>query len=802
MQNAVSKFDRKFHGEQALAALRSHAFEDLFLKILGWQKCEPRRTVTTRAFKQAYRCRCIAERNGTTVWQIKVNRSVRLSLKIRKRLYAKLHKSDPYPLLIFCDRNHHRSLWHWLQPLGNTEGQTDVHQSLVHIPQQPDCQWIPRLRRLREFEQGPVTLLPGWDAETAALSTGYQAQLTQLAGAIQGIGSERDRIAYATLLLSRLIAIFQLQKQELLNQGDPWYLHNKLGQCQQMGSNQYFSTVVQRLFRQGLSLPARERSVEVQQCLGDVPFIGNLFDLHPLEQRYPQVQIPDEPFEAVLVWFGEPTWERVWNPWGSATVGALLEQQIASPQAQTPPSIVAECATAIDRYAMRQLGMRSQEGITLNDLLFEGETDVCRRLIQDILPQVTVLDPACGTGTFLVAALQRLTDIYCSVVGHLERMQDAQLQIWLSGLEADYPSKLQGIGRRLLRSALYGVDRLPAAVETTRLQLLMTVAATAQSPEEITSLPGLDFNILIGNSLVGLIRVDEASFDRGRGKQADVLQGNLLQPLVADSYRTILAEKNVSLEHYRAQTSLLQEHAGVPAYAQQEFLRQSIRKLDRQAQGKLNQLLLQEFSQKLGIQYRETQLTDRPQRRLVTLEDLDILIPFHWGYAFNTVLEDGGFSVILSAPPWGRYRPTVEEFFQQFSDIAQSYSMEQVKTTKQALIEADPELAEAWLFYQSQFAFVTEYFQRSEQYGHQGETKAQPRLDWLFAERCWHLLASQGRCALVMPNAIDTEPKADVLKHWLQKVGRLKLQPISQGQRAGVPFDLAWIRKTGKRPGG
>ncbi|MEO0540351.1 MAG: hypothetical protein AAFZ80_05735 [Cyanobacteria bacterium P01_A01_bin.105] len=797
MQSAVQEFD----GEQALAALRSHAFEDLFLKFLNWQKPDPKRTVTTRVFKQAYRCRCIAQRQGTTVWQIKVNRSVRLSLKIRKRLYAKLHKSEPYPLLIFCDRPRHRSLWHWQQPLG--EG--DVPQSLVHIPGQPDSQWRPRLHQLWEdgpdaSGQGVITLLPVWGAQVDDLGTTFQQQIHQLSSAIQGIDIERDRIDYATLLLARLMVVFLLQKQGLLDRGDLWYLHNKLGQCQQWGQDQYFATILQRLFHQGLSLPPPERSPQAQQYLGEVPFVGNLFDLHPLEQRYPQATIPDGPFESVLVWLGEPAWEKAWNPWRSAAVGRLLAQPMTSPEGAIMPGAVAESATTIDRYVMRQLGLRSQEGITLNDLLFEGETETCRRLIQDILPQVTVLDPACGVGTFLVAALQRLIDIYCSVVGHLEQVQDAQLQIWLTGLEADYPSKIQGIGRRLLRNALYGVDRLPAAVEATRLQLLMTVMATAQSPAEVMALPGLDFNILTGNSLIGLVRVDEASFDRGRGKQADVLQGNLLQPLVADSYRTILTEKNVSLEHYRAQNSLLQENADIPAYARQEFLRQSMRQLDRQAQTKLNQLLLQEFSQKLGIHYKETQLTDRPQRRLVTLEDLDVLMPFHWGYAFNPIIERGGFSVILSAPPWGGYRPTVEEFFQQFRDIAQTYSVEQMQTTKQALIEADPELAQAWLFYQSQFAFVADYFHRSDQYRHQGEGRTQPRLDWLFAERCWRLLAPQGRCTLAMPRTIDTEVRAETLKNWLLKAGRLKFQPLPPTQKSGPLFTLFWVKKPGRKP--
>jgi len=61
---------------------------------------------------------------------------------------------------------------------------------------------------------------------------------------------------------------------------------------------------------------------------------------------------------------------------------------------------------------------------------------------------------------------------------------------------------------------------------------------------DLEPLPNINFNIMAGNSLIGLIRVDDKSFDTAGN--LDILQG-----LVASDYQAILAEKNRSIELYK-----------------------------------------------------------------------------------------------------------------------------------------------------------------------------------------------------------------------------------------------------------
>ncbi|MEO1401648.1 MAG: hypothetical protein AAFV72_10435 [Cyanobacteria bacterium J06635_1] len=777
-----------FDSQRAQDLLQALKLGDLFVSALGWSPPQGIGAIATQFLKQPYRCRCLAQRGDTTVWEIKISRKGKLTPQIRGRLYQTIAKQYPSPLLIFTEASRTRSLWHWQQRLG----EQSVAQCVVFIAGQPAKFWQSRLEKIWAYAPGAegISLLPDWPVagQMADLTTTFGQQVQLLYEAIDGISHGADRWRYAGLLLTRLIFVFGLQRQGLLNEGDIWYLHTLFGQSQQRGRDLFFRQVLQPLFSQGFALPEPERPLRIVKMVGKLPFIGSLFE-NPFELQYPDVGISDAPFESILVWFGEPIWEWMLDPWRSAALSAVFEQQVFSQTGRGYPShplLVAQCCDrTLAQYILQQLGtVASPEQAALPDRLFQADLGLCRQLIQAVLPQLHVLDPACGSGTFLLASLQWLVELYSVLIGHLQHIQDAQLGIWLSALSAEQPSHLQGIYRRLLQNTLYGVDRSAAAIDIAQLQLMGNLCASATTPADLEALPALDFNLLTGNSLVGLIRVDEQGFDRikVRGKGAaqapDALQGNLLQPLAADSYRTILAEKNITLEHYKSQTSLLEELQGIPQYAQMAFLRDSLNQLNRKAQFKLNALLLNQFTQKLGIQYRETQLTERPRRRLLRTEDLELLQPFHWGYFFAPLIKQyGGFSVIISAPPWGAFRPTPEEFFTHFQDMRQGDDSPPFKTSKQALLDEDPELAEAWLFYQSQYGFVSDYFNRTEQYAHQrlpGQ-RSSLRLDWLFAEQCFNLLRPQGLCALVMPPDLALSDKGVVLRGLLDQGGQFQV---------------------------
>ncbi|MBE9077258.1 hypothetical protein IQ241_08110 [Romeria aff. gracilis LEGE 07310] len=734
--------------------LRSRRLDVLFSQVLGWAQPPSQRW---RKHSPSIRYRSLASRAGATVWQVEVKDS--LSAAVQRQVYETLASAQS--LLIFTHPEHYRSLWYWQifeQP-----------HSLLYVPGQPADLWQPRLEQLTTAES--LTLA----VETAPRYAEFKLHLQAFSEGTSGMSNEADRQGYAAVLLKRLIFVQILQRQGLLDR-DRWYLQNKLGQIQQRGTDRFFIDGWQKLLRQGFSLPPPERPPVFRAALGEVPYLGHLFGPHRLERQYPEIAVCDRPFEAALVWLSGDGAAPLLNPWGSPALGQVLAWHWAEKTdgvATLTEQAELGCDRVLTPWLLQQLGLPSTAD--LNGQLFDGDAGLCRRLIQEILPLLRALDPACGSGMFLLALHQRLTELYCALIGCIHETQDSQLLIWLKGLQAEHPELIQAIQRRVLRQNLYGVDLRAEAVETAQLQLLARLVATARSPQSVEPLPSLDFNILIGNSLVGLIRVDPAGFDRIVGS-GTALQGNLLQPLAADSYRAILAEKNISLEHYQGQTRLLVELHEIPQYAQLEFLRDHISRLDRTAQDKLNQLLLNQFSQTLGIQYRETQLTDRPQRRLLTQEDLEIFYPLHWGYHFHQILEQhGGFDIILSALPNDRVKPTTEEFFQHFRDLGQDkgLSPESFKTSKQALLRADPELSQAWLFYQSQFSFITDYFYRAEQYAHQSpevngrRVRNQLRLDWLLVEQTFNLLRPGGRSGLWGADALQAHEKAETLRSHL-----------------------------------
>lgn len=111
-----------------------------------------------------------------------------------------------------------------------------------------------------------------------------------------------------------------------------------------------------------------------------------------------------------------------------------------------------------------------------------------------------IVDPACGSGSFLIAAYQYLIDwhrdYYSGRVNlakeHLEATPDGSLRLKTA------------TRRKILTNNLYGVDIDAQAVEVTKLSLLLKVIE-GQSQMELNIgriLPDLDSNIACGNSLI------------------------------------------------------------------------------------------------------------------------------------------------------------------------------------------------------------------------------------------------------------------------------------------------------------
>jgi len=283
-------------------------------------------------------------------------------------------------------------------------------------------------------------------------------------------------------------------------------------------------------------------------------------------------------------------------------------------------------------------------------------------------------------------------------------------------------------------------------------------------------LPNVDFNIMAGNSLVGLIHVDEEQFEQSQSNGGKSGQKSFLGSQIASEYRDVLADKNRSIELYREHAFKLEDDEAGAQSDRLLMLRDAIEKVRRESYAKLNWILLGDFGD-LGIKYEEATWDaakgkpGKRKKRPLTQEDIEALHPFHWGFEFDEILNTrGGFDAIITNPPWEIFKPNGKEFFEDHSAIVSKKNMTIHQFEKErARLLKDAEVRAAWLDYLSSFPYQSSYFRLARQYRNQISTingkKAGTDINFykLFLEQCINLLRDGGRCGIITPGGIYTD---------------------------------------------
>ena len=425
------------------------------------------------------------------------------------------------------------------------------------------------------------------------------------------------------------------------------------------------------------------------------------------------------------------------------------------------------CEQTIHRLVLEQINTpgipgldRSRNFESVPDLLVGLDANLCSHLLFDVLPKLSLLDPACGSGAFLVAAMKTLINLYSGVIGKIEFLGDKHLSDWLRNTRTEHPSLPYFIKRSIITDNLFGVDIMDEATEIARLRLFLALVASVQTVNQLEPLPNIDFNILPGNSLIGLLRVDEKEFDRRNPPK-----------MFQKSYHELVEDKRRQLETYRHTTKFTEDLRS---------LRDEIEEERHDAYRSLNDLLLNDFS-RLGIKYEQSSwdinknAEGKPFKRAVRLGDVEALHPFHWGYEFDEVMNTrGGFDAIITNPPWEIFKPNAKEFFKQFSKLVtkKKMSVKDFEKEQDRLLE-DPDIREAWLKYQDTYPHVSSYFRSADQYINQisvlngKKAGSDINLYKLFTEQCFNLLRQGGYCGIVLPNGIYNDLGTKQLREML-----------------------------------
>ena len=807
--------------------LQSLDFANLFIDELGWSQPSNRKPIQFQVEGVSYTRKSVATLAGVTVFEINSDGTIP-DAKGRAAIHKQVSEHCFENLLIFLDAGRTQSLWYWVK---REAGKSHARDHL-YVKGQPGDLFISKLASMvvdiSELDgQGNISitevasrLKKALDVErvTKKFYTEFSVEHLAFLELIEGIDDERQRHWYASVLLNRLMFIYFLQRKFFLNDGDEHYLQNKLDQSRKSGKDRYYAIFLKALFFEGFAKPESQRSEPAKKLLGQIKYLnGGLFLPHRIEVANKDIHIPDAAFENILKLFERYSWNLNDTPAGKAdeinpdVLGYIFEKYINQKQFgayYTRPEITEYlCEQTIYKLVLDRINAtHSTKFPTIADLLLNLDAPLCRRLLQDILPQLSLLDPACGSGAFLVAAMKTLINLYSAVIGKISFINDASLNKWFSDIRRDHPSPAYYIKKRIITDNLYGVDIMEEATEIARLRLFLALVASAESVEQLEPLPNIDFNILAGNSLIGLLNVDPAAFDAGKDKVPG-LQGRLtlqhgsdlgftvetktapkqkevtaayLAGLNAEKFASLLERKNKSIDLYKRHAFALGEVEGLKQEERLLNLRADIENARQEAYTRMNEMLLREF-QSLGIVYQEATWDEKkseegkPNKRPLKLADIEALNPFHWGYEFDQVLlQRGGFDAIITNPPWEIFKPNAKEFFEDHSALVSKKKMSIQDFEKtQAILLKDAEIKKAWLEYLSDFPHVSAFYRSTPQYKNQisivdgKKAGSDTNLYKLFTEQCFNLLRSGGYCGIVIPSGIYTDLGTKQLREML-----------------------------------
>ena len=142
------------------------------------------------------------------------------------------------------------------------------------------------------------------------------------------------------------------------------------------------------------------------------------------------------------------------------------------------------------------------------------------------LQKVTILDPTCGSGAFLFAALNILEPLYEVCIDRMMEYQQNNSNLFkeeLNEISNKYRSNIQHfIYKSIILRNLYGVDIMVEATEIAKLRLFLKMVAVVDVDRRadnlgLDPLPDIDFNIRCGNTLVGYANKNELEQDLNFG---------------------------------------------------------------------------------------------------------------------------------------------------------------------------------------------------------------------------------------------------------------------------------------------
>jgi len=573
---------------------------------------------------------------------------------------------------------------------------------------------------------------------------------------------ERENIAH--IIMSRLIFIKFLQSKKIIKEDILNYISEK--------EESQVNKLLRELFFDVLN---KKERTDVEKKFKDIPYLnGSLFERSKEEMEYPEYKVKAPILKKVIDFLDrfkfihkevsiekrpelDPEilgyiFERAMTQTDRKGTGAYYTSRYITNYI-CENTIYPRIIDKANEFLKKEKGCKDTDLLSSIDELFtKPSAGSVREIFTNVIHKITICDPACGSGAFLLSAAEVLFDLW----------KRAQKEVDLLGSNSD-----GWIKKEIVSNNLYGVDINPNAVEIAKLRIWLWIV-DSYNPEKIEPLPNIEYKIRRGNSLTGFLFI----------KNFEDRKQNL------HDYFDPMKSLFINLKKRQELSSRYTNMSG--------------------AEGKKIKKVIDEYDRRIKALLDETFKAKMPEM------DGEINL-FHWGAEFYDIFKGGGFDIIMGNPPWNAVKPIEKEFFSNYDSRLTKYGVD--KQEARRIIEnllKDKIIREDWNRYKTKIEIEAKYYKDSGDYKYQSEELNGKRVGGdinyykLFLERSYQLIDNKGYIGIIVPSGIHTDAGTKGLRKLFFDGGEVisiinfeNRKGIFSGIHKSFKFDLLTFHKFG-----
>lgn len=413
-----------------------------------------------------------------------------------------------------------------------------------------------------------------------------------------------------------------------------------------------------------------------------VPYLnGGLFDTDKPEESL-KIDFPEKYFYELFDFFEQYNFTIDENSPDDHEVGIdpemlghifenLLEENRDKGAFYTPKEVVQYmCKESLIQYLSNHFNERLNISLFLrthvvSDELAEKDNAA---LLNELLDNIKVCDPAIGSGAFPIGMLQEIFEAKKFIYPYLRTNKEFN------------PAQIK---KDIIQKSIYGVDIEKGAVDIAQLRFWLTLVVDEENPHP---LPNLDYKIMQGNTLLEsyegidlskaalfeepritivepkLFEEPKSNYEFSNESKADIRQ------LVSEYFK--IEDKEHKITVRKRIDRIVLDHIDKSLEFYENRLIIEIADFERRLQNKIvnlnsdqKKLYLSKSKEVKEIECRKLQLANRTaaRKKLLSFEHTDDRPYFLWHLFFMDVFEKGGFDVIIGNPPYIQLQKTVKD---------------------------------------------------------------------------------------------------------------------------------------------